>query len=102
MMPQPVLEAKEKLAESEYFLSALRQTSERPREFNYNFSAFLGAIHSVMEVMLYDFVERFRLGFTRKDRLLERDFWVASRALDNAEALRFYEWRNNKISSLAG
>lgn len=95
------MQSTDKLAEAEYFLRALLRIEDKMDEFDYNLSAFLGASHSVMDIMLYDFDELFDLGFSRSEKFTPRDFQVASRAMGKSEALRFLEWWNAKTKALA-
>lgn len=95
------MEAKEKLEEARYFKDALRQTSQKPDEFNYNLSAFLSALKSVPDIMLYDFTEKFALGFTREDRLNDFVFRIVAGALNNDKALRFIEWWRQNLGELS-
>jgi len=90
------MQAKEKLKEVEYFLIALRRTSQNPEEFNYNLSAFLSALRSVPEFMLYDFADRYSLSFTREDYLTDDIFAVAAKVLRRQDVLDFLNsWRQN-------
>lgn len=97
----PEMQFRDKLAEAHHFLNILLASKDKMDEFNYNLSAFLGASHGVMDVMLYDFVEMFELGFSRDDRLAPRDFFVASKATSNKKALAFLEWWNAKTAELS-
>jgi hypothetical protein len=90
------MDTKTKLEEAKFFLDALTETQAEMEKFNYNLSAFLNAWRSVLDVMLYDFVERYPLGLTREDKVTDRDFWVAANARNLEEALRFIEWWRRK------
>ena len=94
------MHSKEKLAEAHYFLDAALRTKARDDEFSHNVSAFLGACYSTMEVMVYDFAEKYGLGFTREDYLTERDFFVASKALKLEKAMEFHDWWDRTRGSL--
>jgi hypothetical protein len=100
MVDRPEMQSKDKLAEAAYFLEALSKNAPRTDEFNYNLSAFLGATQSVVDVMLYDFVEKFDLGFNRDDKVTPRDFFVASKAKGSAGALEFLDWWRRKVGGL--
>jgi len=86
------MEARNKLQEADYFLGMLRRTPQDRDAFMYNLSAFLNAWRSVLDVMLYDYAEKYCLGLTREDRVSDHEFEIAAKALNNAEALRFIKW----------
>jgi hypothetical protein len=91
-----------KLREAEYFLEALLQTNFNKRdEFHYNLSAFLSAWRSILDVMLYDFAELFKIGLTRENRISDYDFALVARATRNTRALKFIKWWRKKVSSLS-
>jgi hypothetical protein len=94
------MDTRNKLNEAKYFLDALNRTQNTPEKFQYNLSAFLNAWRSVLDVMLYDFAEFYSLGFTREEKLTDRDFWVAARAKNLNNALRFNEWWRQKQGTL--
>ena len=89
-----------KLAEAKFFLDRLQGAATDFDPFYYNLSAFLSAWRSTLDIMLYDFVEIFPLGFTREDAITKRDFKVAARAAQNSEAERFITWWDNQQSVL--
>ena len=86
------MDAEKKIQEAEYFLNQLRNIPQDSDEFMYNLSAFLNAWRSVLDVMLYDYAEKFVLGLTRDERITERDFEVAAKALQHTQALQFIKW----------
>jgi hypothetical protein len=92
--------AKTKLAEAEYFFSAVKRTLHDPDKLCYNLSAFLSAWRSVPDVMLYDFAWRYSLGFTEEDRLTPHEFRIAARLLKRLQALEFLEWWNRRCEKI--
>ena len=95
------MDTRNKLKEVQYFLEALVQTQNSPEQFYYNLSAFLSAWRSVLDVMLYDFVEHYRIGLTREDRMSPNDFELAARILNKKDALRFIRWWRQKLGVLS-
>jgi len=89
-----------KLAEAEFFLDRLPETADNSDIFYYQISAFLTAWRSTLDIMLYDFADRYPLRFTREDDISRRDFKIAARAINNSEALRFIDWWESKQSIL--
>ena len=97
------MQSEEKLREARYFLDKLRtmpEDTEHEREYMYLLSAFLNSWRSVMDVMLYDYAEKFSLGFTRQERITDRDFKVAARVLNHTQAKRFIQWWEQKRGKL--
>jgi hypothetical protein len=90
------MDTRNKLKETRYFLDALNLARNEPEKFQYNLSAFLNAWRSILDVMLYDFAEFYSLGFTREEKVTDRDFWVAARAKNLNDAMRFIEWWREK------
>jgi hypothetical protein len=64
--------------------------------FSFNFSAFLSAWKGVPEVLLYDFAERFGIGFTREDYMSDKEFGIAAnlwnRQMGESDASDFVKW----------
>lgn len=85
-----------KLKEAEYFLQELLQRKDDYPTCLYLLSAFLSAWKSVLDVMLYDFVNFYPLGLENEDKISDRDFWVAANALGNRKALQFIKWWRQK------
>jgi hypothetical protein len=94
------MDTRTKLKEAKFFLEALIETQDELEKFNYNLSAFLNAWRSVLDVMLYDFVEKYPLGLTRDDKVTDHDFRIAANALNLRDALRFIEWWRQKQGAL--
>ena len=94
------MQAKRKLGEARHFLDELERTSENPEEFNYNLSAFLSAWRSVLDIMLYDFAEKYSLGLTREDRLIEYGFEIVAKALNRTDALKFLKWWRQQVQEV--
>ncbi|HVB11906.1 MAG TPA: hypothetical protein VNE86_02140 [Nitrososphaerales archaeon] len=95
------MQSKEKLAESEYFLELLRSNFGDLRIMKYCFSAFMSAVHSTMDIMLYDCAEAFELRLTREERFEQRDFALVARAKENKNALEFLAWWKQKVGLLS-
>lgn len=93
-----------KLAEAKYFLDLLRVAPQDPtheKEFMYEVSAFLSSWRSVIDVILYDYAEKFNFGFSRDEGITVRDFEVAARVTRNNIATEFIEWLNQQTGSLS-
>lgn len=90
----------DKLAEAEYFLNQLDNFQGNKELFDYNLSAFVVSWQSVIDIMLYDFAEKFSLGLTRDDYLGEEQFRLAARVLDRKEAIDFLRWLINETRKL--
>jgi hypothetical protein len=84
--------AREKLDEAVYFLGQLEKYEDRKELFDYNLSAFVVSWRSVIDIMLYDFAEKFSLNLTRDDYLGEEQFRLSARVLGRKEALDFLKW----------
>jgi len=95
------MDTRGKLEEASYFLFALRRTEKTLKQFVYNLSAFLSAWRSVLDVMLYDFAEHYRIGLTREDRMTDEIFWYVAKAQNNAQALGFIKWWRQKVNILS-
>jgi hypothetical protein len=98
------MQVKEKLNEAHYFLDMLRnapQDNAHERQFIYILSAFLNSWASVLDVLLYDYLEKFSLGFSRSERITERDFEIAARALNHTQATLFIRWWNQQLGLLS-
>jgi len=91
------MEAKKKLNETYYFLNALKVNKERPDEFDYNLSAFLAALRGILDVMLYDFAEKYQLGFTRDDRFTFRNLKGSAKRQNKIDALQFLKWWSSQL-----
>lgn len=93
-----------KLNEAHYFFNKLVETKGRERTnlvlSLFYLSAFLSAWRSVIDVMLYDFAEYFDLGLTREDKMMARDFEIASKVLKRQKAFEFLRWWNKKRNDL--
>jgi hypothetical protein len=94
------MSARIKLAEAEYFFLAIKRTLHNPDKLNYNLSAFFSAWRSIPDVMLYDFANRYSLGFTEEDRLTAYEFRIAARVLNEDRALQFLKWWNQRCEKI--
>ena len=89
-----------KVREADYFLNVLQQTSFNNRdEFHYNLSAFLSAYRSILDIMLYDFAEIYRIGLTRENKMFYHDFNSVAHATQNTRAYKFIRWWKQKRDS---
>lgn len=88
--------------EAQYFLKRLAETKDDPRLYYYYLSAFLTAWRSVLDVMLYDFIEYYPLRLDRKVFVNSNIFWVAANALNHTNALDFISWWNKKAEAVRG
>ncbi len=98
------MQSEDKLAEARYFLGLLSVTPQDPiheKEFMYTVSAFLSSWRSVFDIMLYDYADKFQLGFSRDEEITERDFGIAARVTNNGQASSFLLWWRQQISILA-
>lgn len=93
----PDIQSKEKLAEAKYFLDGL-QSSRALSQVKFNFSAFMSAIHSVMDIMLYDCSEAFSLGISRDMNRRPVDFKVAAVAKESVPASKFIIWWEEEMA----
>ncbi|MCX6648954.1 MAG: hypothetical protein NTV61_06145 [Candidatus Bathyarchaeota archaeon] len=91
----------EKLNEAKYYFRLLEsapQDSVHEKEFMYILSAFLCSWRSVLDVCLYDYAEKYNLGFTRDDSDLNPTiFKIVARATRNTSALEFIDWLNQQM-----
>jgi len=93
------MESRKKLEEAHYFLDKLRAVAQNSDEFMYMLSAFLNAWRSVLDVMLYDYAEKYSLGLTREDRITDHEFGIAAKVLNCTGALHFLRWWRQQRSS---
>lgn len=72
--------------------------------FIFNLSAFLSAWKSVPEVLLYDFAERFRIGFTLEDYMTDKEFGIAANLwktqMGESDASDFLKWWRMEVDRL--
>jgi hypothetical protein len=95
------MDTRNKLLEAEYFLKALIATQDKPEVFRFNLSAFLASWKSVLDVMLYDFLEFFSLGLTHEDKVLPEYFYIVAKSHNNKPALGFFRWWDKERDSLS-
>jgi hypothetical protein len=99
-----MLHFQEKLEEARYFLQKLEETPQdnaHNREFMYVLSAFLTSWRSVTDLILYDYAEKFGLGFSREDDLSLHDFELAARVTNNLQAQQFLTWFKQQAGILS-
>ena len=90
-----IMQSEKKLAEANYFLGKLRitpQDATHENESKYTLSAFLNAWRSIIDIILYDYSEKFGLCVSRDEKFLARDFEIAARATNTVLALTFVQW----------
>jgi len=93
------MRARKKLDEAAYFLNALKRTDTEA--FDYNLSAFLCAWRSILDVMLFDFAEKYSLGFSPEALLTEDKFRRAAEALGKKEASEFLAWWKTMLARIS-
>ncbi|MCW3984045.1 MAG: hypothetical protein NWE96_08620 [Candidatus Bathyarchaeota archaeon] len=89
------MQCENKLKEARFFFNKLEkimQDTANEEEFLYFLSAFLCSWRSVIDVMLYDYADKYHFGFSREENLVIRDFEVAARVTNNADATQFIQW----------
>jgi hypothetical protein len=96
---QEEMRARKKLDETAYFLNALKRIETEA--FDYNLSAFLCAWRSILDVMLFDFAEKYSLGFSPEALLTEDKFRHAAEASENKEALKFIAWWKKQLNEIS-
>jgi hypothetical protein len=100
------IDARKKLQEAAYFLGKMKdfETQGLANEFIYHFDGFLAAWYSIIDdTILYDYAHRFKLPFTREDRMTRDDFALAARVLKERgeeEPTKFVAWLNNEIKEM--
>lgn len=109
------IEANEKLSEAKYFLEQMMSLDFMgletgmfdDKKFSYNFDGFVVAWHSVLDILRFDFAEKFSLGITRQDRVPHRDYFrhlaeglASKNPKDFLEAVAFYEWMSRQEDDL--
>lgn len=98
------MQAEEKLEEARYFLRMLNATPQdipHEREFMHVVSAFLSSWRSVLDVILYDYSDKYHFGFSRDEAISIRDFEIAARVTNNTQALQFLTWFKQQIGILS-
>lgn len=76
------------------------------KEFSYNFDGFIVAWHSVLDILRFDFAEKFSLGITRQERASRDYFGHLAKGLasknpkDFSQAVAFYEWMSRQEDDL--
>ncbi len=97
------MQCEDKLGEARFFLRKLEFTPQdagHDTEFMYLLSAFLSSWRSVTDVMLYDFADKFHLGFSRDEPITDHDLEIAARAASNAQASQFVVWFKQQLGTL--
>ncbi len=103
------MEANFKLEEASYFLGRLKELVNTPampsnmqeidNKFMYTSSAFLTAWRSVLDILLYDYVERY-FGISREEKLDTDAFKIAAIACKKQEAIEFITWYRKQLGIL--
>ena len=95
------MEAEERIECCEYHLKRMEEFYGKDyKAFVCESQAFLVATRSIMDILLYDFAEKFQLGMEENERLDEKKFKKKARKSNNARALEFIEWWCNKMSEV--
>ncbi|MGA2310608.1 MAG: hypothetical protein ABSG57_13825 [Candidatus Bathyarchaeia archaeon] len=89
-----------KLNEAGYFLRAIKNTTDDT--FLFNLSAFLSAWRSILDVMLFDFAQKYHLGFGPEDHVTFETFRIVAKALKRGQALRFLSWWRKQERRVSG
>lgn len=90
------LQSKTKLEETEFFLRELLENSNDPIKTNFFLSAFLTALRSVLDVLLYDYAEEKKIGLTREDNITTNVLKIAAKILKRNDIDDFIKWWNLK------
>jgi hypothetical protein len=93
------MEAIYKLKEARHFLDKLKNLNKGSEKFIFNLSAFLTAWRSVIDIMLYDYIEKY-FGFSREEYFKVRDFEIAAKVSGNQNAISFCKWWKKQINIL--
>lgn len=86
-----------RLREAKFFLGFLVACSTEREDLDFYLSAFLNAWRSVLDIMLYDFAEKFSLPFTRKEKIMASDFELVGRQ----DISKFIKWWKTKWNLLS-
>jgi len=95
------LTAESKLDEAAFFFDKMNKASLATDEWRYYFSAFLGSIRSVPYHLLYDYAEKYGLGYSLEDRIYPKDFKNRANAQNNQQALSFIRWYKSEWDKLS-
>jgi hypothetical protein len=96
------MESEQKLMAAEYHLKRMEKLYGKNYEhFKFELEAFLTQARSVLDVLLYDFAEKFQLGVNRnKEELNDHIFEKKARERRNEQAIKFIEWWRQKRDEL--
>jgi hypothetical protein len=96
------MESEQKLMAAEYHLKRMEELYGKNYEhFKFELEAFLTQARGVLDVLLYDFAEKFQLGVNRyKIELNDRIFEKKARERRNEQAIKFIEWWRQKRDEL--
>ena len=89
----------EKVAEAEYFLRRLK-AAYPSNEFKFELSAFLSSARSVVDYLLEEYNQKYRLGITSGDKLTIPTFKAQAASTGNPDASRFIAWYEPQVSRL--
>jgi len=96
------MESEQKLMAAEYHLKRMEELYGKNYEhFKFELEAFLTQARSVLDVLLYDFAEKFQLGIDRnKEELNDHIFEKKARERRNEQAIKFIEWWRKRKDEL--
>jgi len=95
------MQAEDKLEEARYFLDKLRNLEENLIEFKYNLSAFVSSWRSVLDVLLYDYAEKyFKIVREEQVKITPEVFSIGASAFNVPDAKKFIEWYYEKMRKL--
>ena len=96
------MESEQKLMAAEYHLKRMEELYGKNYEhFKFELEAFLTQARSVLDVLLYDFAEKFQLGIDRnKEELNDHIFEKKARERGNEQAIKFIEWWRQRREEL--
>ena len=55
----------------------------------------------MLDILLYDFAEKYELGFTREDEMNDREFYAVAKVLEKSEAIEFTKWWRKEQQKLS-
>lgn len=104
------MDAREKVREAQFFLDRMKELErklkageKRAAEFTYYLDAFLSSWTSVLEIIRYDFAEKYRVGITREMRITDQQFETAatvSKSMGDEGFSDFIDWLKGEENKL--
>jgi len=87
----------DKIKESEFFLTKLKNYQFEIEHFDYYFSAFLSSCRSISDHLLEHYNQKFSLGIGSKEKLTQWKFFEEATKKENPDALHFIEWYTREL-----